>query len=460
MGGLEAAEVDTCVCGRGIYVVQMPRWIFISLIFALAAPVSCKRIEAKLDRLAKAAGLIEEPPPKPVEPELTPEELAMEKRLQEGAAFAAATEQDVAPKPEAFELNKSSVVSILGYHDFRERGGSPMIIAVEKFREQMKAIKDSGIPVIPMSDVLAWRRGEKNIPEESIVITMDDGWVGVYEHAFPVLKEHGFPFTVYLYKKYVNLGGRSMSWTQIQEMMRHGCEVGSHSVSHESLRARKKGRTEEQHLEWVLAELQESKMFLETQLGIKCLTHAYPFGIFDDSIAETGLQVGYEGLVTVNAQKVIWDSPMGKLGRYIIHGESDTNFKLATSFRGRGDVTSNHFLAADARNAEGKKMVELSPAPDALIQERQPTLEARLAGVGTVVPGSVKMRVAGLGYVPAVYDETSMTVSYRLLVRLRREICAVTLSFKKAEGQPDEVVSWRFKVDLNDAYQPKLKTGE
>ncbi|HCN30011.1 MAG TPA: hypothetical protein DIT64_14995 [Verrucomicrobiales bacterium] len=435
----------------------MHRWTYLMLALLACAPPSCKRVEAKLDRLARAAGLIEEPPPpKPAEPVLTPEELALEQRLQDGAAFATATQDDAVPKAVPFELNKSSVVSILGYHDFRERGGSPMIIAMDKFREQMKAIKDSGIPVIPLSDVLAWRRGEKNIPEEAFVITMDDGWQGVYEHAFPILKEHGFPFTIYLYKKYVNAGGRSMTWAQIKEMMEHGCEVGSHSVSHESLRARKKGRTEEQHQEWVLAELKESREFIEAALGVPCRTHAYPFGIFDDAIAETGLQVGYEALVTVNSQKVVWDTPLSKMGRFIIHGDSNTNFKLATSFRGRGDVSSSHFLAADMRDAEGKKLVELSPEPEAVIKERLPLIRARLAGVGTVVPESVRLRVAGLGMVPAVYDTGSMTVSYQIPVRLRREDCAVTLSFKKAADQPDEVLTWRFKVDLATEYAPRM----
>lgn len=431
----------------------MRLWIAALCLLALL-PVSCKRVQDKLDRLAKAAGLVEEPP-KPAEPDLTPEQLAMEKRLLDAAAFDLVTEADIAPKAVPFELNKSSVVSILGYHDFRERGGSPMIIAADKFRTQMQAIKDSGIPVIPLSDVLAWRRGEKNIPEEAFVITMDDGWQGVYQHAFPVLKEFGFPFTVYLYKKYVNIGGRSLTWDQVREMMKHGCEVGSHSVSHESLRARKGGRDAAAHQAWVLAELQDSKAFLEQNLGLPCQSFAYPFGIFDEAIAQAGVQAGYEALVTVNAQKVVWDSPLAKLGRFIIHGESDANFKLATSFRGRGDVASSHFLLADAKDSEGRALVELSPPPDAVIAERLPKIEAKLQRVGTVIPESVRLRVAGLGVVPAQYDPASMTVSYQMPMRLRRDDCAVTLSFKKTADQPDEVLSWRFKVDLAAAYQPQ-----
>jgi peptidoglycan/xylan/chitin deacetylase (PgdA/CDA1 family) len=432
------------------------RFLPICFLAALTCLTSCKRVEAKLDRLARLAGLTtaaEEVPKKKAEPVLTPEQQALEAKVLNSAVFETVKPEVVVPKAETFELNKSAVVSILGYHDFKARGGSPMIINGTKFAEQMKAIKESGIPVISLNDVLEWRKGKKNIPEESIVITMDDGWEGVYTFAYPVLKEYGFPFTIYLYKKYVNIGGRSLSWDQIREMMKHGCEVGSHSVSHESLRG-KKNRTDADQQLWLLGELKDSKEFLEKNLGITCTSFAYPFGIFDDSTTELAHQVGYETLITVNNQKVTWDSPLGKLGRYIIHGDSDTNFKLATSFRGRGDVSSSHFLTSSAKDEKGNALVELSPVPEELVKERQPIITANLARIGTVLPETVRLRVAGLGTVPARYDPTTMTVSYQLPYRLRREDCQVTLNFKRAADQPDEVVGWRFKIDLAASYLP------
>ncbi len=431
--------------------------LFLSLPILIFSFSSCKRIEAKLDRIARAAGITHEPaqPTKSKQPEapLTPEQQAIEARALNNAIFEAARPEEELPKAVPFELNKSAIVSILGYHDFRERGGSPMIIASKKFREQMQAIKDSGIPVIPLSDVLSWRKGLKNIPEESIVITMDDGWEGVHTYAYPVLKEFGFPFTAYLYKKYVNIGGRSLSWDQIREMMKHGCEIGSHSVSHESLRM-KKGRKVEDHQLWLLGELKDSKEFLEKNLGVPINSFAYPFGVFDDSTSDTALQVGYETLVTVNNQKVSWDTPLGKMGRYIIHGESDANFKLATSFRGRGDIASNHFLVPDTKDEKGKLLIELSPLPEEVITERQPLIQANLKGLGSIVPESVKLRIGGLGVVPASYDLLNMKVSYRLPFKLRRDGCEVTLSFKRNVEAEDEVVNWRFKVNLTAAYIP------
>jgi hypothetical protein len=70
------------------------------------------------------------------------------------------------------------------------------------------------------------------------------------------------------------------------------------------------------------------------------------------------------------------------------------------------------------------------------------------------LPESVKLRIGGLGIVPASYDHPNMTVSYRLPYKLRREDCAVTLSFKRSAEAEDEVVNWRFKVNLAAAYIP------
>ena len=434
----------------------MPRLLLPCLLALLVLP-ACKRIEDKLQRLAEKSGTAPAKAEK-AEPALTPEQQAIEKKLAESAMQAAAVPEPVITAPATPEINKSASVSILGYHDVRERGGSPMLIAGSKFRQQMQAIKDSQIPVIPLADVMAWKRGEKNIPPESIVITFDDGWEGVYEQAYPVLKEFGFPFTVYLYKKYVNIGGRSMSWDQVREMMSHGCEIGSHSVSHESLKKKPKaGMSDADYQAWVLAELKDSREFLEQNLKIKITSFAYPYGVFDDEVMNTGLQIGYESLVTVNGQKVGFDTLNGKLGRYIIHGDSDTNFKLATSFRGRGDVSSNKFLLADAKNDKGEPLVILSPAPDSTITQRRPILEANLKNAGTVIPESVKLRIGGLGTVPATYDPATMTLRYQFPYKLRRDECLASLTFQRDAAQPAEVVNWRFKIDLTAAYAPEAR---
>jgi len=429
-----------------------PVWGLLLAVMIVTTP-SCERVQDKLKRLA-SAGQVEAPVPEEAAP-LTEEEKRLNDLLKDPALFDSAPVSAL-PVAEVFELNRSAVVSILGYHDFRERGAEAMIIEAAKFRAQMQNIKDSKIPVIPLSELMAWRRGERNIPEESFVITMDDGWEGVYRFAFPVLKEMGFPFTVYLYKNYVNVGGRSMSWAQIQEMIDSGlCEVGSHSVTHSSMTA-KKGRSEEAYQLYLLSELKDSKEFLEKNLGLPCTSFAYPYGNYNTMIRDLGHQVGYESLVTVNGSKVTWDTPLGELGRFIILGDNDAAFQLATSFRGRGSVDSSSFVLMDAKDEEGSPKVVLRPRIDEVVQDRMPLIEANLSGLAAdIVPGSVRMHVAGLGSVPVVWDAETQTARFQVPHRLRRETCEVTLTFQRVKVAKPETLLWRFKIDLAASYLPR-----
>ncbi len=92
-------------------------------------------------------------------------------------------------------------VAVLGYHDLSENESeTAMRMHTSKFRKQMAALRQLGITVISLEDFLAWKRGAKAIPEKSILLTFDDGWKSVYTDALPILKEFGYPFTLYLYK--------------------------------------------------------------------------------------------------------------------------------------------------------------------------------------------------------------------------------------------------------------------
>jgi len=427
---------------------------FFLTLFLLLGLTACDRIKAKIKGILRDT-IPSQPTAEKTAPELTPEEQAMNRILEDPNVFEAAPTAPL-PKAEVFELNKSATVSILGYHDFRDRGGTPMIINHTKFREQMLALKEAKIPVVPLSQVMEWKKGRANIPEECVVITMDDGWVGVYTYAFPILKEFGYPFTIYLYKKYVNIGGRSLTWAQIKEMMDYGCEIGSHSVSHAALTS-KKGKTDADYQTWLLEEMRESKFFLETNLpGVPITSFAYPFGNHNDDIANLCLQVGYDNGVTVNNAKVAHDTANGKLGRFIIHGESDGNFRLATTFRSRGGALgAGKVIAADAKDESGQALVELYPAPNSTVAERRPTIQANLTRMGAILPESIRLRIPGLGQVPASYDAQTSIITYRPPIKLRREDVSVTLFYKRAVDQPDELINWSFRIDLAAAYLPE-----
>jgi peptidoglycan/xylan/chitin deacetylase (PgdA/CDA1 family) len=366
------------------------------------------------------------------------------------------TPEEEAPKAPAFELNKSSLVSIMCYHDFAEKPAkSDMVITHATFRTQMQALKDANIPVIRMSDVLAWKRGEKNIPDEAVVITMDDGWVGVHNYAFPILKEFGYPFTFYLYKNYVNRGGRSMTIAQIKEMLDYGAEVGSHSVSHQDLRA-KHGKTDEAYAAWLKEEIEGSKKYIEGLLGVTCKTFAYPYGNKSPEIAQLCLDAGYEAALTVNPQKTTWDKENALMPRFVQIGDKDINFKLATSFHGTANsIANSKFIKVDAVNDKGEKLVQLTPGPGETVTDRLPVITANLSRLGAIIPETIVMRISGFGAVPVEFDPATQFISYRVPQRLRLDECTVNLSFRRTDAEKDELVSWKFKIDQSASYLPQ-----
>lgn len=209
-------------------------------------------------------------------------------------------------------------VSILGYHDLADNlPETAMRIHTSKFRRQMEAIRQSGLKVLTLQEFTAWKKGDAKIPESCILITFDDGWKSVYTDAYPILKEFGFPFTIFLYKNYVDGGGKALTLPMIQEMTANGASVGSHSVSHPyplTVKSfRKKGP--DAYDAYLRKEIGESKRFLESKFPVKVTTYAYPGGFFTEEMPVLGKEFGYDFMFTVLPGKIKRSLPDDRLPR-------------------------------------------------------------------------------------------------------------------------------------------------
>jgi peptidoglycan/xylan/chitin deacetylase (PgdA/CDA1 family) len=69
---------------------------------------------------------------------------------------------------------------------------------VDVFQDQIKAMANGGYTAITLDDLYLYMSGEADIPERSVVITLDDGYLDNYVYAFPVLQRHGFKATIFM----------------------------------------------------------------------------------------------------------------------------------------------------------------------------------------------------------------------------------------------------------------------
>lgn len=355
------------------------------------------------------------------------------------------------PKPTATPtpIDQNAQVIVLGYHRFEKKVRRPDTeITPEAFEEQMKMLQENKIPVIGMQDFLAWKRGEKSIPPRAAIITIDDGYKSGYEVAWPILKKYGYPFTLFVYTEGVKpgrySGGESMSWEQLAEMRDAGVDIQSHTETHQDLRKppydrlAKKRYTQDEYEPWLEKEIAESKQIIEQKLGVKVDALAVPYGYYNQHVQEVAKKAGYEAFFTVYGQKLTHGSDNFSLGRYMIEANKPKVFTSAISFGGSssGGTVAVQEIPTGSLNAQ--------PADGAVVNDKTPLIQANLGGLATLDPGSAKMRVSGLGLVPAKFDPKTKIISFQVTQPLHGDACTVIVE-AKAGGKKLEA-HWGFTL--------------
>src|SRR6185369_11326884 len=136
-----------------------------------------------------------------------------------------------------------------------------MHITRNVFRQHLRYLEMTGYNVIPLRHLYEYVTGTRaSIPQNAIVITIDDGWRSTYTEAFPELQKRKFPFTVFIYPKIIGQTSNALTWSQIKEMAEAGVDIQSHSLSHPYLTKRRHVSLDDAGYEkWVSNELKESK---------------------------------------------------------------------------------------------------------------------------------------------------------------------------------------------------------
>jgi peptidoglycan/xylan/chitin deacetylase (PgdA/CDA1 family) len=186
---------------------------------------------------------------------------------------------------------------ILQYHHVSTATPPVTSISAADLRVHLQYLKDEGFSVLRLEDaVTALQAGEK-LPDRSAVITFDDGYLSVYEAAFPLLQEFGYPFTVFVTSGLVTSNGKLYaSWEQLREMGERGATLANHTVTHPYLVNRTEGQSEAEWLAWVRSEIEDAEAQILAETGQSHKLLAYPYGEYDNAIQQLVRELGYVGI--------------------------------------------------------------------------------------------------------------------------------------------------------------------
>lgn len=187
-------------------------------------------------------------------------------------------------------------MTILTYHAVDPGWSAPLSVPPARFVEQVRWIA-AHRRVVSLEELLATSPGGAS--RDAVALTFDDGFASVYEHAVPLLRRLGLPFTVFLIGKMHDGSGATVDWVdrppahqlriletgQIRELQAEGVRFGSHSYGHADMTTL--------GYESSRADLLRSREVLEDLLGEPVTTLAYPRGRHDEHVRRAAAETGF-----------------------------------------------------------------------------------------------------------------------------------------------------------------------
>ncbi|WP_051541768.1 polysaccharide deacetylase family protein [Clostridium lundense] len=208
-------------------------------------------------------------------------------------------------------------IPVLMYHSIAYEKGNELRIPKEKFREQMCFLKEKGYTTLTLNELHEFFVNNSPVPEKSVVLTFDDGYVDNYTNAYPILKEFGFNAVVFVITNNIDNRKGYLTSNQIIELANNGIEVQSHTVDHEKLAT----LTYNKQLET----LKNSKFFLENILGRKISYIAYPYGNWNENTIKAIKETDYKMAFTTNGTWSDKSDGIYTLDRVYISANFDIN---------------------------------------------------------------------------------------------------------------------------------------
>ena len=181
--------------------------------------------------------------------------------------------------------------------------------------------------------------------DSGVLITFDDGFVDLYEFAFPVLIEENIPAVVFVVSGYagrkneweVTLGKSftHLSWNKIKEMHKYGITIGSHSHLHPDY--------SRSPFDLVRHDMEISLKTISDKIGEKVRYLSYPFGRIRKEEWKLAEEAGYEKAFVSTPGETNNPYSLGRWGVYTI----DTLFNLSAK------VGLNEFASFERLKCKG-----------------------------------------------------------------------------------------------------------
>ena len=218
-----------------------------------------------------------------------------------GHAFASEqTFESDTLNPEKFTSYNLSSLSIpnhaviLQYHHVSNDTPPITSISPDDFKRHLEYLKTNKFHIWPLDKIVNQLRSRQQIPDKVVAITFDDSYKSLYENAFPLLKDLGWPFTVFVSTDAIDEKHKHQtSWEQLRLMAKNGATIANHSSSHKHLLVKLPNETEKIWRQRIIKDIENAERRIEEEIGYSKKMFAYPYGEYNQVLQDIVKGLGY-----------------------------------------------------------------------------------------------------------------------------------------------------------------------
>ncbi|CDZ75689.1 putative polysaccharide deacetylase family protein [Peptoniphilus sp. ING2-D1G] len=204
-------------------------------------------------------------------------------------------------------------IPVITYHSIMEREdkSNDYVVSKASFERMIETLKKNNFTFLSLRDVEDIIYNEKELPENPVLITLDDGYEDNYKVMYPVIKENDAKVNIFLIGSLLDTEGFLKS-EQIAEMSLSGfVEFGSHSFNMHGefesgkdkgktwLVAKLEDETDEEYFQKIKNDLIWNNNFIYERSSLFPSAIAYPGAMVNDAVIEAakeaGLKIGFVG---------------------------------------------------------------------------------------------------------------------------------------------------------------------
>lgn len=215
-------------------------------------------------------------------------------------------------------INNNQGIAVLNYHFFYDPAtqtcDESICLKVDKFREHLEYLKNNGYKTLTMKEFTNWMYGRIELPEKSVLITVDDGAMGTGKHngnhLVTLLEEYKMHATLFLIT----------GWWDISNYQSKYLDVQSHTNDMHKYGDCGRGQL-------VCADYNKAKEDLAKSLEIvkDNTSFCYPFYSYDDEAIQAVKDLGFKVAFIGGNVKAKRSNDKYKIPRYPITSDITLN---------------------------------------------------------------------------------------------------------------------------------------